>query len=145
MTRANRSFPVGLRILVAGLAMLALTLNVPALAAGAPSGGQVTDAKKAYDAALAKLSSIRSQVAAIQSQLNAAVQRVDAQQQLVDQVTAQVLATQQRIEAARAKYAQIRSRLNGGPSRRSWTARARTSGSSSARRRWPISRTGSSS
>ena len=56
MTRANRSFPVGLRILVAGLAMLALTLNVPALAAGAPSGGQVTDAKKAYDAALAKLS-----------------------------------------------------------------------------------------
>lgn len=112
MTRANRSFPVGLRILVAGLAMLALTLNVPALAAGAPSGGQVTDAKKAYDAALAKLSSIRSQVAAIQSQLNAAVQKVDAQQQLVDQVTAQVLATQQRIDAARAKYAQIRSRLN---------------------------------
>jgi murein DD-endopeptidase MepM/ murein hydrolase activator NlpD len=112
MTRADRSFPVGLRILVAGLALLALLWYVPGSAAGAPSGSQVSDAKQAYQAALSKLSAIRSEVAAIQSQLNAAVQRVDAQQQLVDQVTAQVIATQKRIESAEEKYRQIRSRLS---------------------------------
>jgi murein DD-endopeptidase MepM/ murein hydrolase activator NlpD len=113
MQRPDRYFPVGLRVLVATCALLLLTWLVPSSAtAGNTSKGQVDAAKKAYDAALAKLSSIRAQVQGIQTQLNAAADKVDQQQQLVDKVTADLMQTRQQIADAEARYEKIRTRLN---------------------------------
>jgi murein DD-endopeptidase MepM/ murein hydrolase activator NlpD len=91
---------------------LSWLLPATATAGNPPSQQQVDAAKQAYNDALGKLASIRSQVQAIQTQLNIASDKVDKQAQLVEEVTQELIQTRQRIADNMARYQKIRGQLN---------------------------------
>ena len=115
MTRTDRSFPVGFRVLAASLALICLAWLGPVAAAREPD--QVTHedvlrAKARRDAAAARVADMRAQVAVIAARLSEAAFRVDQLEGELEQTKADLLETQARIDAARAKYERIRARLN---------------------------------
>jgi peptidoglycan hydrolase CwlO-like protein len=111
MTRSDRSFPVGPRLLALCVAIAAILLTVPG-AGAAPSSGDVQNAHQAYLAAQQRVQAIQNQINAIQVQLNAAVQQVEQQESELEQIQAQIAETKQRIAEAKVRYDQIRERLN---------------------------------
>jgi murein DD-endopeptidase MepM/ murein hydrolase activator NlpD len=111
MTRSDRSFPVGPRLLAICVAFAALIVSVP-IAGAAPSSGQVDSAHQAAVAAEQKLNEIQSQINTIQLQLADAVTKVDQAEGELEQLVAQIADTKARLDAAQARYDQIRDRLN---------------------------------
>ena len=111
MTRSDRSFPVGPRLLALCVAIAALLLCVPG-AGAAPSSGDVQKAHTEFLQAQQRVQQIQSQISAIQVQLDAAVQRVEQQESELEQIQAQIAETKQRIADAKVRYEQIRERLN---------------------------------
>jgi len=111
MTRSDRSFPVGPRLLAMCVAFAALVISVP-VAGAAPSSGQVDAAHQAAVAAEQKLNDIQAQINTIQVQLADAVNRVDQAESELEQVVAQIADTKARIDDAQARYDEIRQRLN---------------------------------
>jgi peptidoglycan hydrolase CwlO-like protein len=113
MTRSDRTFPVGPRLLAIGVAVAALLVSVPiADAQTGPSAGDVHNAHDAFLTAQAIVSGIQSQIAAIQTDLARAVTQLDRAQSELAQIQSQIADTQQRIADAKARYERIRVRLN---------------------------------
>ena len=82
MSRGQATFPVGLRVLAATSALLALSWYAPSASANPPTSAQdVHQAEQAYQTAVARVSAIRDQVASIQARLQTAVAAVEKQQQ----------------------------------------------------------------
>jgi peptidoglycan hydrolase CwlO-like protein len=111
MTRSDRSFPVGPRLLALCVAIAAIVLAVP-VAGAAPSASDVQQAHSDYLAAQQHVQQLQQQVATIQQRLDAAVQRVDQEEAELEQIKAQIAETRQRLADAKARYERIRSRLN---------------------------------
>jgi peptidoglycan LD-endopeptidase LytH len=113
MTRSDRTFPVGPRLLALGAAIVALLVSVPMAGASAPhpTKQQVQSEHQAYLAAEAQIRQYRAQIESIQVQLNAAVEKLDRLQAQLAQIQAQVAETKARIADAQARYDRIRSRL----------------------------------
>jgi peptidoglycan hydrolase CwlO-like protein len=112
MTRSDRSFPVGPRLLALCVAIAAILLTVPGAGASAPTSGDVHNAHDAYLQAQQQVQQIQSQINAIQVQLDAAVQQVEQRESELEQIQAQIAETKQRIADAQVRYEQIRERLN---------------------------------
>ncbi len=116
MTSTDRSFPVAFRLLAAAAAFAALAIAVPV--AGAQTApdevtqAEVAAAKAKRDAAEADLAAIASEMAQIQQRLNDAAFEVDRFEGLLEKTKVDLLATQRRIDAARARYERIRVQLN---------------------------------
>lgn len=113
MTRSDRTFPVGPRLLALGAAVVALLVSVPMAGASTPSPtkNQVQSAHQAYRNAETKIREYRSQIESTQVELNAAVEKLDRLQAQLEEIQAQVAQTKARIADAQARYDQIRSRL----------------------------------
>ena len=111
MTRSDRSFPVGPRLLAICVAFTALIVSVP-IADAAPSSSRVESAHQAAIDAEQRLNAIQSDINAKQVELAAAVARVDQAEGDLEQVIVQIADTKARLDAAQARYDQIRQRLN---------------------------------
>jgi len=113
MTRSDRTFPVGPRLLALAAAIVALLVSVPMAGAStpAPSKNQVKSAHAAYLAAEAQIRQYRSQIESIQIQLNAAVEKLDRLQAQLAEIQSQIADTKARIADAQARYDRIRSQL----------------------------------
>ena len=111
MTRSDRTFPVGPRLLALFVAIAAILLTVPG-AGAAPSSSDVHNAHSAYIQAQQQVQQIQAQISAIQVQLDAAVQQVEQQESELEQIQAQIEETKRRIADAKVRYEQIRERLN---------------------------------
>jgi peptidoglycan hydrolase CwlO-like protein len=111
MTRSDRSFPVGPRLLALCVALAALVFSVP-VAGAAPSATDVENAKQLVAQVQADLAAIEARVAAVQAELDAAIKKVDEEQTELDAIVAQIEATKARIERARERYEAIRAQLN---------------------------------
>ena len=113
MTRSDRTFPVGPRLLALGAAIVALLVSVPMAGATtpSPSKNQVQSAHQAYLDAEAQISQYRSQIESVQAQLTAAVEKLDQLQAALAQIQAQVAETKSRLASAKAQYEQIRAQL----------------------------------
>jgi murein DD-endopeptidase MepM/ murein hydrolase activator NlpD len=113
MTRSDRTFPVGPRLLALAAAIAALLLSVPMAGASTPSPtkSQVQSAHQAYLNAEAQIRSYRSQIESTQIELNAAVEKLDRLQAQLEEIQAQIAQTKARIADAQARYEAIRSRL----------------------------------
>ena len=113
MSRGQATFPVGLRVLAATSALLALSWYAPSAGANPPTSKQdVHQAEQAYQTAVARVSAIRDQVAVIQARLQTAIAAVEKQQQLLEQITADLQETRARIADAQARYDGILAQLN---------------------------------
>jgi len=111
MTRSDRSFPVGPRLLAMCVAIAALVLSVP-VAGAAPSSSQVQNAHEASVQAEQRLNEIQSQINSIQLSLATAVSRVDQAEGELEQLVAQIAETKARLAQAQARYEEIRAQLN---------------------------------
>src|SRR5512133_800370 len=113
MTRSDRTFPVGPRLLALGAAIVALLVSVPMAGASTPhpTKQQVQSAHAAYVQAQAQIQQYRAQIEAAQAQLNAAVEKLDRLQGQLAQIQAQVAETKARIADAQARYDRIRAQL----------------------------------
>ena len=111
MTRSDRSFPVGPRLLAMCVAIAALVLSVP-VAGAAPSSSQVQNAHEASVQAEQRLNDIQSQINSIQLSLATAVSRVDQAEGELEQLVAQIAETKARLAQAQARYEEIRAQLN---------------------------------
>jgi peptidoglycan LD-endopeptidase LytH len=111
MTRSDRTFPVGPRLLALGAAIAALLICVPIAGAAAPTKSQVQSMHAAYLKAEAQIREYRSEIESVQIQLNAAVEKLDRLQAELEQIQAQIAETKARIADAQARYDRIRSRL----------------------------------
>jgi murein DD-endopeptidase MepM/ murein hydrolase activator NlpD len=111
MTRSDRTFPVGPRLLALGAAIAALLLSVPMAGASAPTKSQVQSAHAAYQQAQVQIQQYRAQIEAAQIQLNAAVEKLDRLQAQLAEIQAQVAETKARIANAHERYDAIRSQL----------------------------------
>ena len=112
MSRGQATFPVGLRVLAASCALLALSWYAPGASANPPTSKQdVQSAQRAYESARGRLQSIQQQVVAIQARLQVATSKVEAQQQLLEKITADLLETRKRIADAQARYDAILAQL----------------------------------
>src|SRR5262245_8798812 len=111
MTRSDRTFPVGPRLLALVAAIAAVALSVPMAGASAPTKGQVQSAHQAYLDAENQIQQYRSQIESTQIQLNAAVEKLDRLQAELEQIQAQIAETKARIADAQARYERLRSRL----------------------------------
>ncbi|HEY6680097.1 MAG TPA: hypothetical protein VI276_02710, partial [Actinomycetota bacterium] len=101
MSRGQATIPVGLRVLAASCALLALSWYAPGASADPPTSKQdVQNAQRAYESARGRLQSIQQQVVAIQARLQVATSKVEAQQQLLEKITADLLETRKRIADA---------------------------------------------
>ncbi|MEP6759026.1 MAG: peptidoglycan DD-metalloendopeptidase family protein [Actinomycetota bacterium] len=111
MTRSDRSFPVGPRLLALCVAIAAVAIAAP-IAGAAPSSNQVDSAHAAAVAAERQLNAIQSEINTMQLQLADAVARVDQEETALEQVVAEIDATKARIAQAQARYDAIRAQLN---------------------------------
>jgi len=113
MSRGQATFPVGLRVLAATCALLALCWYAPGASANPPTSPQdVHHAEQAYRSAVVRVRAIRDQVAAIQARLQTAIAAVEKQEQLLEQITADLNETRRRIADAQARYEAILVQLN---------------------------------
>lgn len=111
MTRSDRSFPIGPRLLALFVAIAAVLLAVP-VAGAAPSSSDVSTAHDAYLKAKHDVEVIQQQISAIQVRLDAAAQRVEQEQSELERIQAQIAETKQRLADAQTRYERIRARLN---------------------------------
>jgi murein DD-endopeptidase MepM/ murein hydrolase activator NlpD len=111
MTRSDRSFPVGPRLLALCVALAAILFAVP-VAGAAPSASDVQQAHNDYLAAQQSVQQYQQQISVIQQRLDAAVQRVEQEQAELEQIKAEIADTTQRIADAKTRYERIRARLN---------------------------------
>jgi len=113
MTRSDRTFPVGPRLLALGAAIAALLVVVPMAGAAtqAPTKSQVQREHAAYLAAEAQIRDYRAQIESVQVELNAAVEKLDRLQAELEQIQAQIAETKARIADAQARYERIRAQL----------------------------------
>ena len=111
MTRSDRTFPVGPRLLALCAAIVAVLLSVPMAGASAPTKNQVESAHQAYQQAQATIQQYRAQIEAAQIQLNAAVERLDHLQAQLEEIQGQIAETKARIADAQARYERIRAQL----------------------------------
>ena len=113
MTRSDRTFPVGPRLLALGAAIVAILVSVPMAGAStpSPSKSQVQSAHQAYLDAQARISQYRSEIESVQAQLTVAVEKLDKLQAELAQIQAQVAETKQRLARAQARYERIRAQL----------------------------------
>ena len=111
MTRPDRFFPVGPRLLAVGVAFAALLVSVP-LAGAAPSSSQVENAHEASLVAERRLEEIQAEINTIQVRLSEALVLLEQEEAELEQLVAEIAATVARIERAQARYAMIRERLN---------------------------------
>src|SRR5262245_8304974 len=111
MTRSDRTFPVGPRLLALGAAIAALLVSVPMAGAStpAPTKNQVQSAHAAYLRAEEQIRQYRSEIESVQVELNAAVEKIDRLQAELEQIQAQIAETKARIADAQARYERIRS------------------------------------
>src|SRR2546426_9336302 len=80
MSRGQATFPVGLRVLAATCALLALSWYAPSAGANPPTSPQdVHHAERAYRSAVVRVRAIRDQVAAIQARPQPAIGAVEKQ------------------------------------------------------------------
>ena len=112
MTRSDRSFPVGPRLLALCVAIAAVLLAVSGAGASTPSQSDVQNAHQAYLRAQQTVQAYQQKIAAIQVQLDAAAQRVEQEQSDLERIQAQIAETQRRLADAKARYERIRARLN---------------------------------
>ncbi len=112
MTRSDRSFPIGPRLLAVSVALAALLLSVPGAGAVAPTAGDVDNAQEAFYAAKHRVEVIRGEIAAIQVQLTVAVQKVEEEESALEKIQAQIAETKQRLADAKVHYETIRAQLN---------------------------------
>lgn len=111
MTRSDRTFPVGPRLLALGAAIAALLVSVPMAGASAPTKSQVQSAHQAYQDAQAQISQYRSEIESTQIELNAAVEKLDRLQAELEEIQAQIAETRARIADAQARYERLREQL----------------------------------
>jgi len=111
MTRSDRTFPVGPRLLALVAAIAALLFFVPGAGASAPSKSDVQNAHQAYLNEQAQISQYRAQIESIQVDLNAAVEKLDRLQAQLEEIQAQIAETKARIADAQARYERIRAQL----------------------------------
>ena len=111
MTRSDRSFPVGPRLLALCVALAAILFAVP-VAGAAPSASDVQQAHNDYIAAQQSVEQYQQQISVIQQRLDIAVQRVEQEEAELEQIKAEIADTQQRIADAKVRYERIRARLN---------------------------------
>src|SRR3954469_6545097 len=113
MTRSDRTFPVGPRLLALGAAIAALLVVVPMAGAAtqAPTKSQVQREHAASLAAEAQIRDYRAQIESVQVELNAAVEKLDRLQAELEQIQAQIAETKARIADAQARYERIRAQL----------------------------------
>ena len=111
MTRSDRTFPVGPRLLALVAAIAALLLFVPGAGASAPSKSDVQSAHAAYQQAAAQIAQLRSQIESAQAELNVAVEKLDRLQAQLEEIQAQIAETKARIADAQARYERIRAQL----------------------------------
>ena len=134
MTRSDRTFPVGPRLLALCAAIVALLVSVPMAGAStpSPSKSQVQSAHQAYVDAQARISQYRSQIESVQVQLTAAVDKLD---QLQARARADPVADRRDEGPARARAGALRADPRAArasaPPRRSSPGRHPTSRSSS--------------
>jgi murein DD-endopeptidase MepM/ murein hydrolase activator NlpD len=113
MPRSDRTFPVGPRLLALVVAIAAIALSVPgARAVSGPSQSDVNQAHAQYEAAIAKLQSYESQIAAEQQKLATATALLDRYQSELADIQRQIMETQAQIEDAQTRYERIRGRLS---------------------------------
>ena len=115
MTRTDRSFPIGLRVLAATLALISLVWLGPVAAAREPdkvTEEDVKDAKARRDALAAQVADMHAQIAVIAERLAEQAFEVDRLEGELEKTKAELAATRERIEAARRKYERIQVRLN---------------------------------
>jgi peptidoglycan hydrolase CwlO-like protein len=112
MTRSDRSFPIGPRLLALCAAIAAVLLAMPGAVATTPTSSDVHTAHEAYVQAQQDVQTIQAKIAAIQVSLDAKVQKVDQEQSELEQIQAQISETRQRLSDAKTRYQRIRQRLN---------------------------------
>jgi murein DD-endopeptidase MepM/ murein hydrolase activator NlpD len=113
MTRSDRTFPLGPRLLALSIAVAALVVSVPIVGAQAgPSASDVEQAHQDYLAAEAEIRDLQSQIEATQVRLARAVTILDREQSALAEIETQIAATQQRISDAQARYDAIQARLD---------------------------------
>src|SRR5262245_38701827 len=107
MTRTDRSFPIGFRVLAASLAFATLAWLGPVAAAREPdqvTQDDVREARARRDALAAEVADMRAQVAVIAARLAEQAFEVDRLQGELEKTKAELLQTQQEIEAAQLRY-----------------------------------------
>lgn len=112
MTRTQRPFPIAFRLLATACALLVLAVSATAASADDPTKQDVIDARQAKHSAQARLDAQRDQLEAIQSRLTSQAFEVDRIEGLVEQTTAELLATEQRIDRNDHRYRTLRRQLN---------------------------------
>lgn len=111
MTRTGRSFPATFRLLATACAALTLTLLAP-LASADPTQSGVNQARKSYQQFKRDLKAMNAELAVIEARLVEAANEIDRQQAVIERTTADLLATQSRIDKAQARFDRIHQRLN---------------------------------
>ena len=113
MSRSDRTFPVGPRLLALVVALAAILLSVPT--AGAQTGPSSSDVQKAHDAylaAVAQIEAYQAQIAVEQEHLADAVAALDQAQSELADIQRQIAETRARISDAQARYEHIQARLS---------------------------------
>jgi murein DD-endopeptidase MepM/ murein hydrolase activator NlpD len=112
MPRSHRPFPTVFRVLAAVLALAAVALVVTPGAGAAPSQQDVDDARARVEQLLDTLDAKRAELASIQEEVDRAAFLVDQTEGRLESITADLLETRARLEAARIRYRRIVDRLN---------------------------------
>ncbi len=113
MSRSDRTFPVGPRLLALIVALAAILLPVPmAGAQTGPSSSDVQNAHDAYLAAVAQIEAYQAQIAVEQEHLAKAVAALDQAQSELADIQRQILETRARISDAQHRYETIQARLS---------------------------------
>ena len=111
MTRSDRTFPIGPRLLALGAAIAALLLLVPGAGASAPSKSEVQSAHQAYVNAQALIAQYLAEIESAPAELKLAVEKLDRLQARLEEIQAQIAETKARIADAQARYERIRAQL----------------------------------
>ena len=113
MSRSDRTFPVGPRLLALAVSIAAISLSVPmAGAQTGPSTGDVQNAHQAYLDAVAQIQQYQAQIAVVQARLAKAVELLDQAQSELADIQRQIIETQAQIDDAQKRYDRIRTRLS---------------------------------
>ena len=93
MSRSDRTFPVGPRLLALAVSIAAISLSVPmAGAQTGPSTGDVQNAHQAYLDAVAQIQQYQAQIAVVQARLARAVELLDQAQSELADIQRQIMA-----------------------------------------------------